>query len=139
MKRYLQLTILTILLLTPILASAQIPSQIVPACATTGATTDIGCFLELFINIANLIFGISGSVALVIFIIGGIQYLLAAGYPEKVQKAHQTLKNALIGLAIIFGAFAIINVLVYFVTGGANQGKTLEQIAPSVQQYLPED
>jgi len=137
MRKYLRLIILAIILLTPLLAYAQIPGQIVPTCASEGQTLKIGCLLELFVNISNLIFGISGSIALLMFIVGGIQYLLAAGYPERAQKATQTLKNGLIGLAIIFAAFAIINTIVYFITGGPSGGKTLKTLAPEVQEYLP--
>jgi len=55
--------LITIFLLLPISVFAQgAITSIVPACAKSGELR-LTCFLELFINIANLIFGISGAVA----------------------------------------------------------------------------
>lgn len=116
--------------LFPITAFAQIPS-LVPECAKQGKM-ELTCFLELFVNVGNLLFGIAGAVALAIFVWGGVQYILAAGSQEKVKKATSTLVNGVIGLLIILGAYLIVSSIIFLLTG-----KTLIDIAPQdIKQFL---
>lgn len=126
--------LITIFLLLPISVFAQgAITSIVPACAKSGELR-LTCFLELFINIANLIFGISGAVALAIFVLGGVQYILAAGNQEKVKKATSTLINGIIGLLIVLGAYLIVSSIIWVATGGQD---TLRTIAPGeISGYL---
>ncbi|MDP2656729.1 MAG: pilin [bacterium] len=69
----------------------------------------LDAFIQMAINIARLILGLSGSVALVMVIYGGFLYLTSAGSPERVKAGHQTLFNAGIGLVIIFSSWLIVN------------------------------
>jgi hypothetical protein len=59
--------------------------------------------------IAGTVIAISGSVALVFIIIGGIHYMTANGDPGKLKKAKETILYASIGLVIAGLAFAIVN------------------------------
>lgn len=63
---------------------------------------------QLIITILNYVLGISGLVAVVFLIIGGFSYITAQGNEEQTKKATSTLLNAVIGLIIIFAAFAIV-------------------------------
>lgn len=60
-------------------------------------------------NILNAIIVISGLVAVVFVIIGGIQYMSSTGDPGKIKKAKDTILYALIGLIICVLSFAIVN------------------------------
>lgn len=60
-------------------------------------------------NILIAIIGISGLIAVIFIIIGGVQYMSSSGDPAKVKKAKDTILYALIGLAICALAFAIVN------------------------------
>lgn len=80
---------------------------------------------QLAVNFIILILGISGSVALVMFVYGGFNWVFAQGRPEYIQTGKDTMKHAIIGLAIIFGAYAIINFLIASI-GGITPGATLE-------------
>lgn len=57
------------------------------------------------------ILGLSGSVALLMFIYGGLVYLTAQGENERIQRAKNTLIWATMGLAVIFGSYAFLTYL----------------------------
>lgn len=49
-----------------------------------------------------------GGIAFLIFLImGGIEWLTAGGDKTKVETAHKMISNALIGLAVLVGSYAI--------------------------------
>lgn len=62
---------------------------------------DLSSFERLAFNVAQIILGISGSLALIMFVIGGILYITSGGQDAKIKKATDVLKYAVIGLAII--------------------------------------
>lgn len=55
--------------------------------------------------------GLSGAVALIMFIIGGFTWMTAAGNEEKVTKGKQTLLWAVLGLIVIFSSYAILKTI----------------------------
>jgi hypothetical protein len=59
-------------------------------------------------QIINAVMGIIGSLALVMFIYGGLTWMLAAGNNEKVQKGKNILVWATIGLVVIFSSYALV-------------------------------
>ncbi len=63
---------------------------------------------DLAITIITYVLGIAGLVAVIFLIIGGFNYITAQGNEEQTKKAASTLLNAVIGLIVIFAAFAIV-------------------------------
>lgn len=63
------------------------------------------------IDIINYGVGFLGLIAVVFLIIGGVQYMTAAGDEGKVEKATKTITNSLIGLAIVILSGLIVNFL----------------------------
>ena len=64
---------------------------------------------QIFIGrIIKAILGIVGSLALVMFIYGGFNWMTAAGTAEKVEKGKQILIWATIGLIVIFTSYALV-------------------------------
>ena len=59
--------------------------------------------------IINVIIGVIGFVAVVVIILGGVQYTTSAGDPGKVKKAKDTILYGIIGLVVAILAFAIVN------------------------------
>ena len=55
--------------------------------------------------------GFVGVIALINFIIAGIQFLTSGGNPEKTGKAKQTMLWTVIGLAILFTSGIMVNVV----------------------------
>ncbi len=60
------------------------------------------------INIISWVLGILALVAVVMIIIGGFQWLTAAGNEEKIEKAKKVISAAVIGLIIVLLAWAIV-------------------------------
>lgn len=72
-------------------------------------------------DIVNVLLGLLGIVAFILILFAGFQWMTSAGSKEKIEKAKGTLKNAVIGLAIIFASAALVNFVVFRlldITGG---------------------
>jgi len=66
-------------------------------------------FVVLAVSIAKWILGIVGSLALLFFVYGGVTMIISAGSSEKIEEGKTILKNAVIGLVIVFVSWTIIN------------------------------
>lgn len=65
-------------------------------------------FMNKVVGLARWILGITGSLALLFFIYGGVMFLISGGNSERVTKAKQIIIGAVIGLIIVFTAYMII-------------------------------
>lgn len=93
-------------LATPVAAGAV---NLLPACATDPKQLcQLNDIVQTVVNFARLLFGFVGSAVLLMFVYGGFVWLTSGGTPEKVKKGHEIIKNAIIGLIIVFAAFTII-------------------------------
>ncbi len=77
---------------------------------------ELNDFIRVAISVSKFILGITGSLALLAFIYGGVMFLISAGNSEKVTQAKQIIIGAVIGMAIVFTSFMIIQ-FVYTATG----------------------
>lgn len=75
---------------------------------------------KLIGQIINSILGLVGSVALVMFIWGGFQWMTAAGNSDKIEKGRATLMWAALGLVIIFSSYALVSYLIKDVIKGGS-------------------
>lgn len=84
-------------------------------------TTSVADVLSMVIK---AFLGLLGIIFVILIILGGYNWMTAAGEEEKVNKAKDTLKRAIIGLIIVVSAYAI----TYFVftnldgVGGSGMG-----------------
>ncbi len=78
-----------------------------PACTKTG-NCSLDDIVQTGVNFANFLFGISGAILLATFVYAGVLYL-TAGSGENVGKAKDMLKNALIGMILVFGAGLLVS------------------------------
>lgn len=62
---------------------------------------------EAINTIFNLVFAIAGAIFVILLLVGGIQYLTAAGNEEATAKARRLLVDAIVGLIIVLAAFAV--------------------------------
>lgn len=74
--------------------------------AATDRETNLMSTLATIINVA---LGVIGFVAVVMIIMGGVQYTTSAGDAAKVTKAKNTILYGIVGLVIALLAFAIVN------------------------------
>lgn len=97
-------------------------------CGNTNISADIqaasGCpngnvpeLQSVITNILNGIIAVSGLVAVIFIIIGGINYMTSGGDSAKVQKAKNTILYACIGLIICVLSYAIVNWVIIGVIG----------------------
>ena len=85
------------------------------------------------VKILNVIVGVSGTVALVVIVIGGIMYMTAVGDASKLKRAKDTILYGVIGLIIVGVAFAIGNFAIGIINSGIDKGEGLEN---QVQQII---
>lgn len=71
----------------------------------------------LIYRIISLLLLVAGAIAVLFVIVGGYQYITAAGNEEKSEKGKKTLVDAIIGVVVIVLAYVIINVIVNTVSG----------------------
>jgi cytochrome bd-type quinol oxidase subunit 2 len=58
-------------------------------------------------NIINIVLSVTGVAAVILVVYAGAMWMASAGNEEKIGKAKKLLAGAVIGLAIIFAAYAI--------------------------------
>ncbi len=118
-----------------ILATPTFADAFDAACSVSGLTAEqyaaAGCssnssnsndFGNVIQQIVSIIVGISGSIALVFIIIGGVKYMTANGDATKIKNAKETITHAAIGLVICALAFAITNWVIAISTNGSTGG-----------------
>lgn len=59
-------------------------------------------------TIINIMLGGAGIIAFIFLLWGGLQWILAGGDKEGTEKARKKITSALIGLAIVFSAYALL-------------------------------
>jgi len=116
LNKKLFFSIIFILITAALPASAALPT-LVPKCAsqvTTGAPP-LSCALELGVNITNWILGITGSLAILYFVFGGLMMMTSRGAGTKewgLERSKEILTQAVIGIIIIFGAYVGVKFIV---------------------------
>lgn len=97
---------------------------LLPPCTKKG-DCGISDILIVLVNGAEFLLAISGAVALLFFVYAGFVLLASAGRPAEVEKGKLILRNALIGIAIIFLSGVIIRFTTEALTGGNGEIPTV--------------
>ncbi len=71
-------------------------------------------FIQYF---SNFLLGIVSLVALLFVVVGGFMYTMGGMIPQQKDKGKTYVTNALIGMAIAFLAWSLVNVLISALTG----------------------
>jgi len=79
---------------------------------------DLNDVFQTIINFSQLILALTGSAALLMFTYGGVLWILAAGKQEMIQQGKSAIVAAAVGLAIVLGAWTIVNFTIVALTGG---------------------
>ncbi|MFA5211600.1 MAG: pilin [Patescibacteria group bacterium] len=72
------------------------------------ATTNVNSLIQ---KIITSVLGVTGTLAFLVFIIGGIMWITSGGNEDKVKKGTETMVWAGIGVVVIFSSYAIINLV----------------------------
>jgi heme/copper-type cytochrome/quinol oxidase subunit 2 len=75
-------------------------------------SVDAGQGVKELVGITNMIVSFVGPVAILMLIVAAIMYLAAGGKDENMQKAKRIIVATVIGIVIIYGAFALVNTVV---------------------------
>ena len=62
--------------------------------------------------ILNIVFGIAGSIALLVITVAGFKYVLSHGDPNLIAEAKNAIVYALVGLIVSIAAIGIVNFVV---------------------------
>ena len=73
---------------------------------------------DILANVLSWMLEIVGVVALIAFVISGIQYILASGNEKEAETAKNNMKYAIMGMVVVLGSFVIIQAIDYALRGG---------------------
>ena len=106
-------------------ALAQLGALSDASCGTLGIACDEDADAEsagtLLIDIVNVFLAFAGFVAMVMIIIGGIQYVIAMGDENKLAQAKNIILYSIIGLIVIGLAAVTVNFVVNIFAGGGEE------------------
>ena len=91
----------------PPLLGIEIPGLTLPAVSETGGVITSN-YLGLYIEaVYNFLIPVAGLLAVLMLMIGGLQWMLARGDSGRVGKAKDRIKNAVTGLVLLLGAYTM--------------------------------
>jgi len=117
-KIILLATLLSMIILPATLLAANnqgLLGGVLTACYENGNCT-ICDIISTAIYIFKWVMGMLGGAALMLFVWYGFSMIISGGNSEKVDKAKTGLVSTLIGLAIVFGSWMIVNVVIIILT-----------------------
>ena len=91
--------------------NSQSPTQECPTCLKNPLGT-ITTPQLLIGKIINSVLGVVGSVALLMFIFGGLTWMTSGGSAEKIKKGRDIIVWSTLGLAIIFASYGLVRFVI---------------------------
>ncbi len=95
---------------------------ITPPASGSGATTltnPLGAgttVYSLIGRIVGVVLGLVGSIALLMFIYGGVLWMTSAGSADRVKKGREAILWSIIGMAVIFASYGLTRFLIEKIT-----------------------
>ena len=80
----------------------------------TNPMPDVNSVNDLIGKVINAIMGFIGSLALLMFVFGGLTWMTSGGSQEKVKKGKDIVIWSALGLIVIFSAYAITNLIINY-------------------------
>ena len=111
MKKILIRLLMPVLMLAPSVALAEAVTLINPL-----GETDVRVILGRVISAA---LSIVGTLALLMFVYGGVLWMTSRGDSKQVTKGKDTITWAILGLVIIFASYTLVNALIVGITKGS--------------------
>ncbi len=105
-KKIISLVILSALLF--IIIGAPVLAQTPPIVTSHSGDYTLDDMVNIFVKVAAWIMAVSGSLMLLMFIYGGVLFLISAGSQERIDKGKKALSAAVVGMAIILLSYVII-------------------------------
>lgn len=121
-KKLFFLTFLLLLITALPVKAADLEMQ----CAASGC--EMCDLIKLLTGASKFILGLTGSLALLFFVIGGLMFLISGGNSSAVESGRKMLLSAVIGLAIVFFAWAGVNFTILTLTGNLKSESKVAQL-----------
>lgn len=83
----------------------------VPTAAEIGLPGPVGGIQQILKNFLQWLLGIVGVIALIGFVISGIQYITASGNDEMMETAKKNMLYSIIGITVVLASFVIIQAI----------------------------
>jgi len=101
-------------------APKQTGSQTALTNPLTGSASDVSGGIPAIIGkIINAVLGIVGSLALLMFVYGGLLWMTAGGRDEKITQGKNIIIWSTLGLVVIFASYAIVKLIIDSLVGGS--------------------
>lgn len=71
-------------------------------------TNSLKGFMQAALAVSDWILGIVGSLSLLMFIYGGVMFIISGGSSQRVEQGKQIIIGSIIGLTIVFASYTII-------------------------------
>lgn len=84
-----------------------------PASLPAGVGTSLS-LLQIATNVLNFLLTVIGILAIIMLVIGGMMYLLAAGDEDRIDKGKKIVKYSIIGIIIALGSMVLVRQLAAF-------------------------
>jgi len=97
-----------------------------------------GTIENVLTNVLDWLLAIGGAVAVLVLVIGGIRYIVAAGNEAQIKEAKQTITYALIGLVVIILAWVIVRTINTYLISKPTGGGIQQQKKSQPQQQQPQ-
>ena len=82
--------------------------------------------IRVGVNLTNMIMAVSGSIALLMFVLAGVMMIASFVNPKWVTTAKDTVKYTIIGLFLIFSSYTIVNFVISALYGGVGDMGVLQ-------------
>jgi hypothetical protein len=70
--------------------------------------TSINDFLIVIANVVRILIALSGGLAVIFIIVGGVFYVTAAGDPGRLKRAKEIITQAITGLIVVLLSYAVV-------------------------------
>lgn len=89
-------------------------------------TENKDCFCQVTIlvgRITQFLLGLLGSLAFLMFVYGGLMWIMSGGSPDRVTKGKNAIIYSIIGIILALGSYAIVNLILLSLISGATEDK----------------
>ena len=93
-------------------------SNAATAAGISGGCASVDCLVTIIGNVLNVALGFVGIILLLYFLYAGFMWMTAGGDEDKVKDATTTIRNAVVGLAIVMVAFAVSSFIMTSLSAG---------------------
>ncbi len=101
-------------------ASGEYESGILKGVKCNEPITQLDQILVIIKNaVTGFLLPIVGTLFVIMFIVGGLQYVTSLGNDEKMKAGKKTLTSALIGILIVSLSYVIVKIFALFISGGS--------------------